>query len=87
MSEQKTLKDSLISAFELLRDQAGLIYSMEWELSALKRVAFDRRPESVVRFGEFLVAEQQTLIAKMTAASKVYDALISELKNEARWIN
>lgn len=87
MSEQKTLKDSLIAAFGLLKEQNAMLYTMWCDLSALKKLIWELDFSHSARYAELFASELENKTQEIADSSKVYDELISALKTETRWIN
>jgi hypothetical protein len=87
MSDEKNLKKSLISAFEQLRTQYGIIAAMICDVAALRTVVLGDSPEMQTKYATLFAREIEEATPAIAAGTKLYDELILTLKAESRWLN
>jgi hypothetical protein len=83
MSDEKNLRECLISAFEHLKSQYQTIAEMICDVAALRTVLL----EGQTRYKEVFAEEIQKATPVMVSATQVYDDLILALRSGTFWIN
>ena len=87
MSDEKNLRESLISAFEQLKSQYRTIAEIICDVAALRTVLLENSLEGQTRYKEVFAEEIQKATPTMVSATHVYDDLIQALKSGTFWIN
>ena len=87
MSDEKNLRESLISAFEQLKSQYQTIAEMICDVAALRTVLLENSLEGQTRYKEVFAEEIQKATPVMVSATQVYDDLILALRTGTFRIN
>jgi hypothetical protein len=87
MSDEKNLRESLISAFEQLKSQYRTIAEIICDVAALRTVLLENSLETQNRYKEVFDEEIQKATPAIVSATQVYEDLIEALKSGTFWIN
>jgi hypothetical protein len=87
MSDEKNLRECLISASEQLKSQYQTIAEMICDVAALRTVLLENSLEGKTGYKEVFAEEIEKATSVMVSATQVYDDLILALRSGTFWIN
>jgi hypothetical protein len=88
MEKPTKLRSALVSAFEHLKSQDGLIFALRTELTALRELLMESRPDRIIRFQQLLAAQLESETKTVSDSQQLFDAIIEQLKaSDTGWVN